>query len=732
VADIFAPLTPAERTTGTAPSKPEPVPIVPVPEDAPACAWRHPKYGLPVAKWPYHEAGGRLVAYAARVEYLGADGKPEKAVLPVTYCRVGHVNGRKHSVWRSRGVPAPRPLYHLPELLAAAEAPVIVTEGEKKADPVPELFPDFLGTTSMGGAKAAKLSDWTPLAGRRVVIWPDNDEAGRHYAEDVARLAWTAGAASVAIVAVPADWPERWDLADPLPDGASVETLARLLAGATPWTPPAQPQPSGAVNDNAQIAQLAQLSTMAYEREREAAARRLGIRVSILDKAVAAERSNGCPAPGQGRPLDFPEIEPWPEPVAGAALLEEMARAIRRHVVLDAHEADAVALWGLAVHAFDAWTIFPRLFVMAPEKQCGKSTLLEIVSLLVPRPQAADSITAAALFRTIEAACPTLLLDEADTYARDNEDMRCVLDSGHKRGGSVVRTVGDNHEPRRFSTWAPVAFAAIGHLAGTVEDRSIIIRLRRRRPDEAIGSLRQGRTSALDTLARKAARCARDHLDGLRAADPAMPSGLYNRAADNWLPLLAVADAAGGVWPARARDAVAVLIGAGADDSESVRVKVLADIHAAFRARDTDRIASEDLVGYLTGLDERPWPEYRNGKPITKAQIARLLKPLRISSGTIRLNDERTAKGYYRAAFEDAFTRYIPGFQKVTTSQAKQSAALGGFQSVTSLDGVTFRNHENTSNSGDCDGVTFQNAGNGNSQDNDADARTDQRGKIIL
>src|SRR5215472_7482732 len=95
-------------------------------------------------------------------------------------------------------------------------------------------------------------------------------------------------------------------------------------------------------------------------------------------------------------------------------------------------------------------------------------------------PRVASGITAAALFRTIEAARPTLLLDEADAYARDNEDLRAMLDAGHRRDGAVIRTVGDNHEPRQFSAWAPVALAAIGHLHSTIEDRSIIIRLRRR------------------------------------------------------------------------------------------------------------------------------------------------------------------------------------------------------------------------------------------------------------
>src|SRR5712691_7490119 len=151
---MFAPLPAGEgapaRPGETARSKP--APIVPVPADAPECAWRHPKHGPPVAMWPYRDGGGRLVAYAARVEFVCTDGKRGKGVLPISYCRISG----ESCAWRARALPAPRPLYRLPELIANPDAPVIVTEGEKKADVVPSLFPGYLGTTSMGGAGAAK------------------------------------------------------------------------------------------------------------------------------------------------------------------------------------------------------------------------------------------------------------------------------------------------------------------------------------------------------------------------------------------------------------------------------------------------------------------------------------------------------------------------------------------------------------------------------------------------
>ena len=416
-------------------------------------------------------------------------------------------------------------------------------------------------------------------------------------------------------------------------------------------------QPNGA-NDDAEIAWLAKLPALQYDRERQAAADRLGCRVGILDREVNAARGSG-PASGQGRPLDLPDPEPWSDLVEGAALLDELAAAIRRHVVIDRHEADTVALWALGTHAFDAWVIFPRLFVTAPEKQCGKSTLLDVVSRLVPRRLAASDITPASLFRAIEVSRPTMLLDEADAYARENEELRAVLNAGHRRDGAVIRCVGDNYEPRRFSAWAPVALAAIGHLPGTIEDRSIIVRLRRRRPDETFEPLRLDRAGALDVLARKAARWAADHRTELATADPEMPAGLYNRAADNWRPLLAIADLAGGNCPERAWQA-ALELTRESGEGESARELMLADLRELFDAEPRGVMFTSEILPRLHTRDDRPWSEWKAGKAMTGRHMAALLKPLGISTNqTVRRGADR-GKGYRAEDFADAWSRYLP------------------------------------------------------------------------
>jgi putative DNA primase/helicase len=407
-----------------------------------------------------------------------------------------------------------------------------------------------------------------------------------------------------------------------------------------------------------EIRRLGTLGTLDYERERKSAVNRLNIRAPILDRLVAAEREE--PDDGkQGRALILPEPEPWPDTVNGANLLDALSVSIRRHVVMSDHAADTAALWTVHTYLLDALGISPRLAVTSPEKGCGKTTLLDVLSCLVQRPLPTANATASAIFRVVEMRRPTLLIDEGETFLLENEELRGILNSGHRRGGSVIRTVGDDFEPRSFSTYSACAIALIGRLPTTLEDRSVSVELRRRMSDEAIEAFRFDRTQRLRQLARKAARWAVDNTDAIRDADPDMPAGVFNRMADNWRPLLAIADAVGGEWPARARRAVQRGTALAGGDEQSVRALLLADIRTIFAERGAERLASAELVAALAAIEGRPWAEWRAGKPITANSLARLLAPFAIVPDTIRLGD-RTPKGYGRHQFEDAFARYLP------------------------------------------------------------------------
>jgi len=201
--------------------RPAGTPIVPIPSDAPSFDWKHPKFGAPVATWTYYTKDGGRHHIRARCDYLNAKGKKSKAVLPISYCKVGV----DESTWAAKEPAGPFPLYGVLDLFTRPNAPVLVVEGEKTAEAGKLLLPEYVLLTSAGGAGASHKSDWSVLSRRNVAIWPDADEVGAKYAISVAGHARGAGATSVGIVELPASLPSGWDLADPLPDKLNYQEI---------------------------------------------------------------------------------------------------------------------------------------------------------------------------------------------------------------------------------------------------------------------------------------------------------------------------------------------------------------------------------------------------------------------------------------------------------------------------------------------------------------------------
>jgi putative DNA primase/helicase len=422
-----------------------------------------------------------------------------------------------------------------------------------------------------------------------------------------------------------------------------------------------EPEESPPLSDaevNAEIDRLAKLNSIQYEHERKSAAERLGLRATILDQMVKARCSPEADGKkGQGRKFAPPEPMAWPEPVDGENLLTETAAAIREYVVMPDEQVDTAALWAAHTYLLDILQITPRLGITSPEKGCGKTTLLDVLGCLVFRPISTANVTTAAVFRIIAKAPPTLLIDEADTFLTDKDELRGILNSGHRRGGLVIRTVGDDHDPEGFPTFCPCAIAMIGKLPDTLADRSVAVRLRRRLPGEAVNRFRADRTQHLNTLAQKLARWAADNSALIRDADPKVPEGITNRAEDNWRPLLAIASVAGGAWPARARDACMGNV-AKAED-QSIGVALLTDIKAIFERDKLDEITSKLLVAALTADEDSRWREYKAGKPITQRQLATRLGNYGVTSETVHPRGEKDAKGYKRARFQEAWECYL-------------------------------------------------------------------------
>lgn len=637
---------------------------------------------IPQAMYSYKDKDGETLFFRLRLE------KPNggKRIYPISH------NGKGWELKEPDFPPSGKPLYKLPEIIKNPEATVWVVEGENKVEALAEL--GIIATTT-GGTTSAGKADWETLRGRDVVVWPDNDEPGAKYADEVTEILRGLGCKVERVNVSELGLPDKGDAVDylkanPGATKADIENLALVQTqtgnGTTSVGEPATPP-----DDEAYLTDLAQLGPIEYDQVRDEASKKLGIRVATLDAVVATRRptseSNNTTS---GSTVLFNEPEPWPEPVNGRDLLDDLAGLFKRYVALPEGAAESAVLWVLHSYTLDAVFTSPILAITSPQKRCGKTTLLSILGSLVFKPLPASNITAAALFRAVEKWGPTLLIDEADSFLKNSDELRGVLNSGHTRNTAyVIRTVGDENEPKTFSTWSPKVIALIGSLPGTLEDRALVIPMRRKRPDEMVAKLRADRMDSFQEIARRCVRWAMDNLDTLKSADPEVPSCLNDRAADNWRPLLAIADVVGGAWPTKARSVAEILSGDELED-EAAAVMLLEDIRNFFKEKNTERLPSANIVEKLIAMEERPWPEWRRGKPLTTRQLARLLKPFGIRPKTFRDGYE-THKGYLKGDFNDAFSRYLP-VPFVTSVTSLKNKSLEGNSSVTQSGDVTDKN----------------------------------------
>ena len=411
-------------------------------------------------------------------------------------------------------------------------------------------------------------------------------------------------------------------------------------------------------SDAAAITRLASLSLMQYDRISAEEAKRLGVSKSVLDKEVKKRREAPADSNAGSSEL-FPDEEVWGESVSAAAILDELAATFRRFAILPPHADTTLALWVMFTWCTQYVNVAPILAICSPEKQCGKTTVLTIISQTVVRALATSNISSSSLFRAIEAWQPTMLIDEADTFIRESDELRGILNSGHTRPTAfVIRNVGDEHKPKQFSTWGAKALALIGKLPDTLHDRSIVIELRRKLKGEKTDKLRHAESDMFLILRAKLKRFARDYAASIRRARPTMPDNISDRAADNWEPLVALAELASKEWGQKARAAMGCLSSRN-NDAASLGTELLADIEGIFNTKQCDKISSASLIELLCTDEERPWASYNRGKQISPRQIGRLLTEYGISSKTIRLGNGDVLKGYERHQFQDAFFRYL-------------------------------------------------------------------------
>lgn len=384
----------------------------------------------------------------------------------------------------------------------------------------------------------------------------------------------------------------------------------------------------------------------------------------------------GCTPTQEGRsedqkattPVICPDVNPLSSTL-GAALLEEIHGACTRYVVFPTPEAaDAVTLYIAATHCQTAWEHATRLVIKSPIKRCGKTRLQEVARELVHNALPTTNISPAALVRSInERDPPTLILDEADTvWGKDQrsdgaEDIRGILNSGHSRGWPYIRWDAAGRKSEKCPTFAMAIIGGIGDMPDTIEDRAVIVSMRRRAPGETVASWRTRRVvPQLHALRGRLHDWITGHVDALAKAEPELPA--EDRAGDVWEPLVAVADAAGGPWPERARKACHALVNDDTDsDPDSAGELLLADLKTVFGQ--AVFLYSATIIGRLCVIEEAPWAEWRRTpdgrEPINSRGLAALLYSYKIKSRNGReAGTGPVLKGYYREDLLDAWSRY--------------------------------------------------------------------------
>lgn len=570
---------------------------------------------------PQRRADGSVWGYQYRPDDpRQRDGKPVKYETPT---------GQRNSIDVPPGVGP---------MLGDPAIPLWVTEGVKKADAgalaglcivaLPGVW-SWRGSNDRGGKVA--VPDWHDIAlnGRRVVLAFDSDVARKRsvrQALDALAGYLSSKGASVEFCHLPDDDLGKTGLDDFLADGHTADDLRALVRPEPPAVVEAKVTGHTKVTDSSPLTSNVTSVTLVTP-------------------------------PGQRKGIH------------GDTLLDDLTATLRRFVAFPSPgAAEAVALWVVHTHCLDAFDSSPRLAILSPEPQSGKTRTMELLEYLADRSMFTTNTTVAVLARGLDAGTyRAILLDEADTVfgskAHGDEELRGLLNSGHRRGATYMRMVGEgtNMAAKSFSTFSAVALAGLGDLPETVMQRAVVLRMRRRSPQEHVEPFRRRQHGPmLEELWANVSAWAQWHAQSLMNRWPEMPEGVSDRPADVWEPLLAIADEAGGHWPATARSAcVDLLRAAQTVDSGSLGVRLLADLRIVWQsAGDPDGMHTDTMLSKLIELDEAPWADLR-GKPLDARGLARRLRTYGTESKSVRVG-EVARKGYRREDLHDAWSRYLP------------------------------------------------------------------------
>jgi len=529
---------------------------------------------------------------------------------------------------------------------------VFIFEGEKDVERAWEN--SLNATTNACGAASWKDELNNYLKNRRVVIVSDNDQAGHNRNTKIQESLTKSGIENVVLTAERLELAENSDFSDWMDlNNNNIDAFLSLVAIA--WAEKPGPLVDGtskrSVHDECD--RLAQLCPLEYDAQRKDSAQHYNIRTTTLDAEVRKRYLASCDYQSSEY---FDDVLPWLEPIDGIELLDTVLATVKRFCVLPEHSAPIITCWIVHAWAADAADISPILAFTSPEKRCGKTIALSTVAELTPRALIASNISTSVLFRVIEKHQPTILIDEADTFLKAREEMRGMIQGGWNRATPWVwRSAGEEHEPKRFSVWAPKAIAMIGTLPDTIEDRSFVVRLRRKENGEEVQRFSVTLKPEFDPIKQKLLRWTEDNMISLRSQNPDVPDELNDRARDNSRFLCAIADVAGGHWPDTIRKSLVGLANANLDDVPvSDGVMLLRDISETLKNRQGTNIPTKDLLLELERIEDGPWAVWSSGQPISGRMLSQLLKPY-----NVRPQRNATQRFYSLDDLRGAVRRYV-------------------------------------------------------------------------
>ena len=552
-----------------------------------------------------------------------------------------------------------KPLYHLP---IAGEV-VYIVEGEKC---VHSLLDIGLTATTTGGATSIDKCDLTPLQGKRCIVWRDNDKSGQDWQ---ANLSQTLTALDIDYDVIDVDkvqlptgepMPAKGDcydliqayFADGQDSSGIIEIIQALpLASIEPVIEPlAIDNPLQALEDKerrliACIDELAELNDIKLHLALSEVTREFKLSKDKVLSLVHEHKQGGLVA----------EIEPYHEPVTHDEIYTALYSLVHEHMAIDEPLKVAFVLWVIFTYLTDISDFAPIAWITAPERQCGKSTLLGLFERVVNKPMAFNNITQAVLYRVMEQFKPTLLIDEIDTSLKDKNELLGIVNAGYSRHASNVPRMNQDKGGivEKFDVFGAKVFSGIGEMKGTFASRAIRFELRRKTNSDKVKRFNK-RTLPHETtneLQRKVKRWAGDNRQAVQAVQTPLLQ-INDRDFDNWEILLQIATVLG-VYDKALQ---ACLIICNRKDEPSLNEMLLSDIRDIFNV---ERMSSTDLLEKLNFDSEKCWQTLNNGSPLTSHQLAKKLKGFGIVSKNMRINSIQV-KGFDKADFVKTWAQYLP------------------------------------------------------------------------